>query len=107
MMHETSKIRVDESHLRDAVCRMLVEAHAISAIGRSHAEHGNEEPRETRRLRVGLVDRYSNSYFAAIGMRRPLPKARAESLMPGGIWRRLYSLRSNRRATHRTVSAGY
>lgn len=50
---------------------------------------------------------YPNSYFAAMGMRRPLPKARAESLMPGGIWRRLYSLRSSRRATQRTVSAGY
>ena len=26
-----------------------------------------------------------NSNFAAIGMRRPLPNARAESLIPGGI----------------------
>ena len=33
---------------------------------------------------------------AAIGMRRPLPKARGESLIPGGIWRRLNSLRSSR-----------
>ena len=43
-------------------------------------------------------------YLLVIGSRRSRPKARVVILMPGGAWRRLYSLRSTSVMTRCTVS---
>ncbi len=43
--------------------------------------------------------------LAAIGMRRPTPKALVVTLIPGAAWARLYSLRSTMAATFLTTSA--
>src|SRR5262249_43859995 len=45
------------------------------------------------------------TYRCAIGMRRPTPKARLVTFNPGAAWARLYSLRSTRRCTQRTVAS--
>ena len=44
-----------------------------------------------------------STYFWAIGIRRPSPKARLVTFNPGAACSRLYSLRSTRRCTHLTV----
>jgi hypothetical protein len=46
---------------------------------------------------------YYSSNFAAMGMRRPMPKALEVIFRPGAAWRRLYSLLSMVRITHCTV----
>src|SRR5947207_4189721 len=44
-----------------------------------------------------------STYRCAIGILRPTPKARLVTFNPGADCSRLYSLRSTRRCTHRTV----
>ena len=44
-----------------------------------------------------------STYFWATGMRRPRPKAREVTLNPGAACSRLYSFKSTRRWTQRTV----
>ena len=51
--------------------------------------------------------RFRGGYWrkpCAIGTRRPMPKARGETLSPGAAWRRLYSLKTILLSTSRTSS---
>src|SRR5262249_31129325 len=47
--------------------------------------------------------RCQSTYFCAMGILRPIPKARLVTFSPGAACSRLYSLRSTRRCTQRTV----
>ncbi len=64
---------------------------------------GHRAPNEN--LNYGCVSKRTSqsTYFCAIGMRRPSPKARLVTFNPGAACSRLYSLRSTRRWTQRTV----
>src|SRR4030095_6723458 len=46
---------------------------------------------------------FESTYFCASGMRRPTPNARLVTFSPGAACSLLYSFRSTRRCTQRTV----
>jgi len=48
---------------------------------------------------------FESTYFCAIGIRRPTPNARLVTFSPGAACSLLYSFRSTRRCTQRTVFA--